>query len=100
MPEEKKEVRLVDPSMIDKQELMNQITAITDNLLQIESFRELNNEIVKEIKEAYGFNATAIRSAAQTLFKRKKEELEEKQSEIMTIIELVESAKRRSASDL
>jgi len=100
MPEEKKEVRLVDPSMIDKQELMNQITAITDNLLQIESFRELNNEIVKEIKEAYGFNATAIRSAAQALFKRKKEELEEKQIEIMTIIELVESAKRRSASDL
>ena len=100
MPEEKKEVRLVDPSMIDKQELMNQITAITDNLLQIESFRELNNEIVKEIKETYGFNATAIRSAAQALFKRKKEELEEKQIEIMTIIELVESAKRRSASDL
>jgi hypothetical protein len=100
MPEEKKEVRLVDPSMIDKQELTHKITTITDNLLQIESFRELNNEIVKEIKEAYGFNATAIRSAAQALFKRKKEELEEKQIEIMTIIELVESAKRRSASDL
>lgn len=100
MPEEKNEVRTVDPSMIDKQELMTKITAITDNLLQIESFRELNNDIVKEVKETYGFNASAIRAAATALFKRKKEELEEKQTEIMTIIELVESAKRRSAADL
>ena len=100
MPEEKNEVRTVDPSMIDKQELMTKITAITDNLLQIESFRELNNDIVKEVKEAYGFNASAIRAAATALYKRKKEELEEKQTEIMTIIELVESAKRRSAADL
>ena len=100
MPEEKNEVRTVDPSMIDKQELMTKSTAITDNLLQIESFRELNNDIVKEVKETYGFNASAIRAAATALFKRKKEELEEKQTEIMTIIELVESAKRRSAADL
>ena len=100
MPEEKNEVRTVDPSMIDKQELMTKITAITDNLLQIEGFRELNNDIVKEVKETYGFNASAIRAAATALFKRKKEELEEKQTEIMTIIELVESAKRRSAADL
>jgi hypothetical protein len=79
---------------------MKSISAITDNLLEMESLREANNEIVKEIKESYGFKPAAIRAAAQALYKRKKEELEEKQGEIMTIIEIFESAKRRTASDL
>jgi len=100
MPKEKKEVRTIDPAMIDKEDLMKKISAITDNLLQIESYREINNDIVKSIKEEFGFNPAAIRAAAQALYKRKKEELENKQSEIMTIIELVESAKRRAVSDL
>ena len=100
MPKEKKEVRIVDPATIDKQELMKQISAITDNLLQMESYRESNNELVKEIKETYGFSPASIRSAAQALYKRKKEELEQKQDEIMTIIDLVESAKRRNTSDV
>jgi hypothetical protein len=86
--------------MIDKEELMDLFTRMTDNLLQMESYREMNNEIVKEIKDNFGFKPSAIRAAATALYKRKREELEEKQEEIFTILNLVESAKRKNASDV
>lgn len=100
MTKEKKEVTQINPAMIDKQELMDLFTRITDNLLQMESYREMNNEIVKEIKDNFGFKPSAIRAAATALYKRKREELEEKQEEIFTILNLVESAKRRNSSDI
>jgi len=99
MTKEKKEVTPIDPAMINKQELMDKFTQITDNLLQIEAHREHNNEIVKDIKSNFGFTPSAIRAAATALYKRKREELEEKQEEIFTILNLVESAKRRGSSD-
>jgi hypothetical protein len=86
--------------MIDKEELMDLFTRMTDNLLQMESYREMNNEIVKEIKDNFGFKPSAIRAAATALYKRKREELEEKQEEIFTILNLVESAKRKNVSDV
>ena len=100
MPREKQESLPINPAMIDKQELMDLFTRMTDNLLQMESYREMNNEIVKEIKDNFGFKPSAIRAAATALYKRKREELEEKQEEIFTILNLVESAKRRNASDV
>lgn len=99
MPKEKKEIAQINPAMIDKEELMDMFTRMTDNLLQMESYREMNNEIVKEIKDNFGFKPSAIRAAATALYKRKREELEEKQEEIFTILNLVESAKRRKSSD-
>lgn len=99
MPREKKEIAQINPAMIDKEELMDMFTRMTDNLLQMESYREMNNEIVKEIKDNFGFKPSAIRAAATALYKRKREELEEKQEEIFTILNLIESAKRRKSSD-
>ena len=78
MTKEKKEVTPIDPAMINKQELMDKFTQITDNLLQMEAHREHNNEIVKDIKTNFGFKPSAIRAAANALYKRKREELEEK----------------------
>jgi len=100
MPKEKQESLPINPAMIDKEELMDLFTRMTDNLLQMESYREMNNEIVKEIKDNFGFKPSAIRAAATALYKRKREELEEKQEEIFTILNLVESAKRKNASDV
>ena len=100
MPKEKQESLPINPAMIDKEELMDLFTRMTDNLLQIESYREMNNEIVKEIKDNFGFKPSAIRAAATALYKRKREELEEKQEEIFTILNLVESAKRKNVSDV
>jgi len=100
MPKEKQESLPINPAMIDKQELMDLFTRMTDNLLQMESYREMNNEVVKEIKDNFGFKPSAIRAAATALYKRKREELEEKQEEIFTILNLVESAKRKNASDV
>ena len=100
MPKEKQESLPINPAMIDKQELMDLFTRMTDNLLQMESYREMNNEIVKEIKDNFGFKPSAIRAAATALYKRKREELEEKQEEIFTILNLVESAKRKNVSDV
>jgi hypothetical protein len=100
MPKEKQESLPINPAMIDKEELMDLFTRMTDNLLQMESYREMNNEIVKEIKDNFGFKPSAIRAAATALYKRKREELEEKQEEIFTILNLVESAKRKNVSDV
>jgi len=100
MPKEKQESLPINPVMIDKEELMDLFTRMTDNLLQMESYREMNNEIVKEIKDNFGFKPSAIRAAATALYKRKREELEEKQEEIFTILNLVESAKRKNVSDV
>lgn len=100
MPKEKQESLPINPAMIDKQELMDLFTRMTDNLLQMESYREMNNEVVKEIKDNFGFKPSAIRAAATALYKRKREELEEKQEEIFTILNLVESAKRKNVSDV
>jgi hypothetical protein len=99
MSKEKQEKIQINPAMIDKEELMNLFNKITDNLLQMESYREMNNDLVKEIKDSFGFKPSAIRAAASAMYKRKREELEEKQEEIFTILNLVESAKRRSSSD-
>jgi hypothetical protein len=100
MPKEKQESLPINPAMIDKEELMDLFTRMTDNLLQMESYREMNNEVVKEIKDNFGFKPSAIRAAATALYKRKREELEEKQEEIFTILNLVESAKRKNVSDV
>lgn len=99
MPKEKQEKPIINPAMIDKKELMALFDKITDNLLQMESYREMNNDLVKEIKDSFGFKPAAIRAAASAMYKRKREELEEKQEEIFTILNLVESAKRRNSSD-
>ena len=99
MSKEKQEKIQINPAMIDKEELMNLFNKITDNLLQMESYREMNNDLVKEIKDSFGFKPSAIRAAASAMYKRKREELEEKQEEIFTILNLVESAKRLSSSD-
>lgn len=99
MPKEKQEKTPINTAMIDKKELMNLFDKITDNLLQMESYREMNNDLVKEIKDSFGFKPSAIRAAASAMYKRKREELEEKQEEIFTILNLVESAKRRNSSD-
>lgn len=99
MTKEKKEATPINPAMIDKQALMEKFNQITDNLLHIESYREMNNELVKDIKSSFNFTPSAIRAAATAMYKRKREELEEKQEEIFTILNLIESAKRRGSSD-
>jgi hypothetical protein len=97
MTKEKKEVTPIDPAMINKQELMDKFTQITDNLLQMEAHREHNNEIVKDIKTNFGFKPSAIRAAANALYKRKREELEEKQEEKQ--FQLINSDHRKAHID-
>jgi hypothetical protein len=81
----------IDIDSIDKDELKSLFERMTDNLLRIESHREDNNEVVKQIKELTGFKPTAIRAAATALYKRQRDSLEEKQSEILSILDMVES---------
>lgn len=87
----KKEQEQIDISSIDTEELKSLFERMTDNLLRIESHREDNNEAVKEIKELTGFKPTAIRAAAMALYKQQRDTLEEKQSEIFTILDLLDN---------
>lgn len=88
----KKEKEQIDINSIDTEELKELFTRMTDNLLRMESCREDNNEVVKEIKELTGFKPTAIRAAAMALYKQQRETLEEKQGEIFTILDLIENS--------
>lgn len=96
MTEEKKTINDIE----DKQAFVNYILAIVDNLSTIKSFQESNSDIIKEMKADYGISATAIRAAANALYKSQKDELEAKQTEVMTIIDLVESFNKPRSSDI
>jgi phage host-nuclease inhibitor protein Gam len=100
MAKKTEEKTTIDLNLIDKEELLALFNTITDNLIEIDSFREVNNDTVKEIKDKYGFKPALVRAAANAMYKRKKEELQEKYDELTTIIDLVESAKRNSSKDL
>jgi hypothetical protein len=86
--------------MINKDEIAGLLQDMSDNLLQMDSHRESNNEIVKVIKAKTGFKPTAIRAAASALHKRNRDELDEKQAEIFTILDMVDHGSRQNARDV
>ena len=87
----KKEEKEIDLNSINWNTVKSLFDRMSDNLLRMEACREDNNELVKEIKELTGFKPPAIRTAATALYKKQRESLEEKQSEIFIILDSLEN---------
>jgi hypothetical protein len=87
MAEKEKEVKSIKP--IDPADVEEQITAIVAFLGAIDSSREEINRRVKHLKDTYGLQSTAVRAAANVLYKQNMEQLDEKEQQIRSILEII-----------
>jgi len=87
MAEKEKEVKSI--KLIDPADVEEQITAIVAFLGAIDSSREEINRRVKHLKDTYGLQSTAVRAAANVLYKQNMEQLDEKEQQIRSILEII-----------
>ena len=73
---------------LDKTDLNHKVTNIIDQLQIQEDARNIVNEIVKNIKEDYGLPPSVVRAAASILYKRNKEEIQEKNGQVEELLTL------------
>lgn len=78
-----KEIKPIDPE--DVSENIQDIVAL---LGAIESSREEINRRVKHLKDTYGLAATAVRAAANVIYKESIEQLGEKEQQIRNILSI------------
>lgn len=87
-PVEKKQKQ--EPKPIDPQDFKRKINDIVDQLVIIESARDGIKEIQKYLKTEYGIASGDSRATATAVFKRNKEEIEEKSERVIALIEICE----------
>ena len=73
---------------LDGTDVRNQVNNIVDQLQIQEDARNIVNDIVKEIKDDYGLSPTVVRATANILYKRNKEEIEEKNGQVDELLTL------------
>jgi len=73
---------------LDKTDINDKVTRIIDQLQIQEDARNIVNEIIKEIKENYDLSPSVVRAAANILYKRNKEEVEEKNEQVEDLLTL------------
>tara|TARA_Y100000310_G_scaffold340296_1_gene435539 strand:+ start:1407 stop:1667 length:261 start_codon:yes stop_codon:yes gene_type:complete len=73
---------------LDKTDILSKVTNIVDQLYIQEDARNIVNNIVKEIKDDYGVSPSVVRATASILYKRNKEEIEEKNGQVEELLTL------------
>ena len=73
---------------IDPKDVANSIEDIVAFLGAIDSSREEINRRVKHLKDTYGLASTAVRAAATVLYKQNMEQLDEKEQQIRSILDI------------
>jgi len=73
---------------IDPKDVSNSIEDIVAFLGAIDSSREEINRRVKHLKDTYGLASTAVRAAATVLYKQNMEQLDEKEQQIRSILDI------------
>ena len=73
---------------LDKTDILSKVTNIVDQLYIQEDARNIVNNIVKEIKDDYGVSPSVVRATASILYKRNKEEIEEKNWQVEELLTL------------
>lgn len=73
---------------INEEDVSENINDIVAFLGAIASSRDEINERVKHLKTQYGLNSTAIRAAANLIYKQNLEEVEEKEQTIKDILKI------------
>ena len=90
MTEKKEKKEKPEPKALDPQDFKTKINEIVDQLVIIESSRDVIKEIQGYLKSEYGLASGLTRATAVAVFKRNKEELEEKNEAILSLVELCE----------
>ena len=78
------------PKAIDPADFKKHIDEIVDQLTIIESARDVIKEVQGYLKTEYGLASGLTRATAVAVFKRNKQELEEKNEAILSLVELCE----------
>ena len=73
---------------LDKTDILSKVTNIVDQLYIQEDARNIVNNIVKEIKDDYGVSPSVVRATDSILYKRNKEEIEEKNGQVEELLTL------------
>ena len=79
-----------EPKALDPQDFKNKIDAIVDQLIIIESARDVIKDIQGYLKAEYGLPSGITRATAVAVFKRNRDELEEKNEQVLSLVELCE----------
>lgn len=79
-----------EPKALDKADFKAKINEIVDQLVIIESARDSIKEVQGYLKEEYGLASGITRATAVAVFKRNKEEIEEKNEQVISLVELCE----------
>lgn len=73
---------------INKDDISTKINTIVDELQRQSDSKTTVTELVTDISKTYGLKKPIIRAAATALFKHNVEEAEEKNKEILSIIDM------------
>jgi hypothetical protein len=90
MTEKKEKKEKPQPKPLDAEDFKKHINEIVDQLVLIESARDVIKEVQGYLKTEYGLASGLTRATAVAVFKRNKEELEEKNEAILSLVELCE----------
>ena len=90
MTENTEKKKKPEPKALDPQDFKVKINQIVDQLVLIESSRDVIKGIQSYLKTEYGLASGLTRATAVAVFKRNKDELEEKNEAILSLVELCE----------
>lgn len=90
MSESKPKKEKPEPKALDPKDLKLKIDQIVDQLIVIESARDAIKEVQGYLKTEYGLAAGITRATAVAVFKRNKDEIEEKNEQVLSLVELCE----------
>lgn len=74
-----------EPKALDPQDFKNKIDAIVDQLIIIESARDVIKDVQGYLKAEYGLPSGITRATAVAVFKRNRDELEEKNEQVLSL---------------
>jgi len=78
------------PKTLDPQDFKDKINEIVDQLVVIEAARDVIKEVQGYLKAEYGLASGITRATAVAVFKRNREEIEEKNEQVLSLLELCE----------
>lgn len=90
MSENKPKKEKPEPKALDPKDFKAKINEMVDQLVIIESARDVIKEVQGYLKTEYGLPSGITRATAVAVFKRNKDEIEEKNEQVLSLVEMCE----------
>lgn len=90
MSENKPKKEKPEPKALDPKDFKAKINEMVDQLVIIESARDVIKEVQGYLKTEYGLASGITRATAVAVFKRNKDEIEEKNEQVLSLVEMCE----------